>query len=1294
MKRKFSKNRRSLKAVLSVFMAFAMSAGLAFATACDKDDGGDHKTDISGDAYEPVETDKPSNSDTPVILPSESEDSYTVNEYKATTAVGFYGKVTGTVERNRPVDGVHNEGSIEESKYPKFGYTPKGVTGSGNESIRDALIAESSYLTATGTRNAGGGGYTWMDEDGYLYSGTRAEPVSVISKYTGLRRQLYKHVCGVENYFGEVDDDEPGIVKEVTIRPRGYNSYSVTGVYAPAGEVIKIEISKADMEATKGLTIHIGQALYNGQANNIWTAKNQMPRIPHLLNTMVVTKDTAEYDEAREIYTAYVGSFIGGPLYIRNAGANFTATISGGVRYSHFILGYTTEEEFEEDRKSSAPYFDMEVWNYGVLHSGPKNMSTSYSYEDLYKAAVLWEKVSSVTTTGSSQGIVFLYEPFVAAGAAVAFPGRSSVNCPTGWMRNSLNYNGMVTSGAWGNFHEYHHNFQGYGVGNGGEVTNNGMTLVSYALFTKISSHRSIGSYGAAGLSGWNRYTSASWALNDVLQISAGGSPSNGKQGLSLYATLLHNFGANNYIGAKVAGGGQSYAAYMNAWQKVTHNNMYYYFNDVLQGTGIENNADPSYPMFVPVSSVYQTGRSFMYDGEKKYFKTMQPYVISYGQDFNIDLGRYSAPNGLYESGSIVIPDGFDYTVRSVSKPKYGTVEVVDGYNIKYVPDKEHMESGEIKVTLEIRKKDNKFKVDDVDLILEFEQSHETNKLTLERTTYTYTEETMYTDAVTAYENDFENYTSVTEKVDHSNPVQNCNTDIWFYPDNDASHQKYPDAPDSHFVHNNTIEVLEGKLYFTDAGTYRIFLRGRTNCAVYYSVDGGKTYKLGAKIDSLYKDSSNFHPNDEKTYFDVTIGEEQDSNHWIHFKEVLLVQSTPAVSFIGLGYQQWTQTMFTIAEKHYNADNTEVESTESDGYEYTETTYNDYGGRAVAVVVKHKNGVSQYYKIVNNKREPSTQEEVSVLTESKIIPPTKASYANAYRSTYEFKSNNSFETDYFYTRKYTYSYNGDEQFVTAKQTLTDSVYRPWDNTPTYSINNLFDGNDKTFIHSNRTAISESNPFSVTVRLDSEVTANRLTFHGSAVSSNYATYLPKNFKIWVSKDGNDWTLVADKTNAPASNLKTIAEFDGFHTFSYYKTEVTATHARNNLGYIALNKIELSSLLSIKGGNAFSPDNDIFAFNDKWNSVQAFSTFGHVYSGSNGAEMKFRFNGTRLALMSVFELGTNFEVYIDGNKMNSIELKKFSNSYNFSYISDELAKGTHSVVIKCTDKADIASVIVYE
>lgn len=100
------------------------------------------------------------------------------------------------------------------------------------------------------------------------------------------------------------------------------------------------------MEATGGITAHIGQALYNGQANNIWSGK-EMPRMPHLLNTMQVNKDTAIYNEQDGTYTAYVGSFLGGPLYIRNTNATFTATITGGVEYPHFILGYTTEEEYK-----------------------------------------------------------------------------------------------------------------------------------------------------------------------------------------------------------------------------------------------------------------------------------------------------------------------------------------------------------------------------------------------------------------------------------------------------------------------------------------------------------------------------------------------------------------------------------------------------------------------------------------------------------------------------------------------------------------------------------------------------------------------------------------------------------------------------------------------------------------------------------------------------------------------------------------------------------------------------------
>ncbi len=1262
------KSRRAIMIAATLLMTFTLATGAMFGTACRKN-GKNPETTIT-DTYTPVELDKPqknlNSSGKPAILPSDNKEEETFkNEYSTTTAVGVYGKITGTAERYKPVTDIMDGGL--PSGYPTYGSTLKNVIGSDADKVaaRNALIAESSYLTAKGTANAGGGGYTWMDKDGYLYSGTTADPVPTLEKGLTKQRQLYKHTASVGLYLGNVADDEPAVVKEVTMRPRNYNSYGVTGLYAPAGEVIKIEISQADMEATGGLTIHIGQALYNGQANNIWAEKGQMQRIPHLLNTMSVNKNTATLENG--VYTAYVGSFIGGPIYIRNTKAKFTATISGGVKYSHFIIGYTTKEEFEEDRKSSAPYFDLEVWNYGVLHSGPRRYADNFSYDEIYKAAVLWEKISSVTTTGSNQGIVFLYDPFVAAGAAVAFPGRSSVNCPLGWMSSSLNYNSMVSSGAWGNLHEYHHNFQGYGVGNGGEVTNNGMTLVSYALFSKISSKRGIEKFGEQGLGGWNSYTSATFALEQAFKIMrADENPSNGNKGLSIYATLLHNFGANNYIQSKYVQRskhyGENYSGYLKAWQDVTHNDMTYFFKDILGG--IDNNAanelkNPEYSLFVPVSSVYQTGRSYMYDGQKKYFKTMQPYVIPFGEEFEIDLNRYSAPNGQYASGSIVIPDRFSYTVKQVTKPENGNIEVIDGYKLKYTPDKSNLLSGQIIVTLQVTDSKKQYKVDDIDLVLEFEQSHETNKMKLERTTYSYPAESMYTDAKTAYDNGFAGYTEV-NTGEHSNPVQNCNTDIWFYPDNEQTRKEHPDSPESHFVHPNTIEVINGKLYFEEEGRYRIYLRGRTNCAVYYSVDGGQTYNLGASVEN--GSGSGFYTNNEKTYFNLDLKE----HSWVYVKEVLIVQDTPLVSYIGLGYGKWATPMFTIVEKYYDKDGNEVAEDSPEAVSH-KTFYYDYQGNQV------------------------TEEEAN---NAEPVPPTSVSYVNAYRCDYEFPSNADFKSDYFYQRQYSYSYSGDETFAQAKQTCTAFSYQPWDNTPTYSIQNLFDGNDSTFIHNNRTPISEANPFGVTVELDSQVTANRMTFHGSSVSANYATYLPKNFKIWVSDNGSDWTLVNETVNSSASNLKVIANFDDFHTFKFYKVEVTLTHARNNLGYICLNKIELSSLLTVSGGHQFSPDEDVFAFDQSWKTAQAYSTFGHVYTGNTGAEMNFKFNGTRLAFTSSVLLGKNFEVYIDGNKVNSIELKPQTDDTVISYLSEKLSDGTHSVTVKCTGKANIDSVIVFE
>ncbi len=75
------------------------------------------------------------------------------------------------------------------------------------------------------------------------------------------------------------------------------------------------------------------------------------------------------------------------------------------------------------------------------------------------------------------------------------------------------------------------------------------------------------------------------------------------------------------------------------------------------------------------------------------------------------------------------------------------------------------------------------------------------------------------------------------------------------------------------------------------------------------------------------------------------------------------------------------------------------------------------------------------------------------------------------------------------------------------------------------------------------------------------------------------------------------------------------------------------------------------------------------------------------------MSFKFNGTRLALLSSEAFGKNFEVTIDGIKVNSIELKAIKNGCGVSYISELLEDKEHTVVIRCLGEANIDSVVIY-
>ncbi len=1190
------------------------------------------------------------------LLAKEALQSYNIDDHKTTSQVGYHGEILGTVKRNIPTK--TQDGGLS-SGYPKYGYTLKSVLGTSADKIamRNALIAEAAYLCATGTsHNSGAGGdYTWIDSKGYLYKGTTANPQKALSSST--HRKLYKHTASVGLYFGDVSNSEPGVVKQITMRPRGYSGYGVTGLYAPAGEVIKVTISESDMNATGGLTFHIGQALYNGQANNIWTAKNQMQRIPVILNTLTLNKNTTTYNAETKTYTGYIGSFIGGPIYIRNTNATFTTTISGAVNYPHFILGYTTKNEYEYYKKSSAPYFDLEVWSYGVLHSGPKIYAQNYSYDDLYNAAVLWDKVASVTTTGSSQGIVFLYDPFVAAGAAVAFPGRRSVNCPADWMRNSLNYKGIITSGGWGNFHEYHHNFQGFGVGNGGEVTNNAMTLVSYALFTKISANRSIGSYGAQGLGGWNNYTSATWALDQTLRIKNSGA-SNGNQGLALYATLIHNFGPDNFIKAKVkqqsGGYGQSYTGYLRAWQEITHNDMTYYFRNILSGTynhpengptayGITNDIvnqykNEDYPLFVPVSCVYQTGRTYTYDGKTQDIKSMQPYVINYGENFTLDLRRYTFANtengSQYSHGSVILPNDFNYTIKATPVAEYGEIVETETEGVyTYIPDPNHMKSGEIRVTLQLSKtssfaSDVNFgsrNIEDVELILELEQSHEMSKTILKRTTYTFSEDTCYEDAVTAFEKGYEGYTSKEEK-DNKNKVQNCNADIWY------TNQEGDVAPE------NSIVELKGKIHVDETAKYRISIRGRWNVALFVSLDGGKTYeKAGSYIQT--NTSSYAFPKDKNgndlagTYKDYNLS----AGSWVHFKAVMVTGTKgTTASFMGVGWGKFIPEQGTINED-------KPQDAQPDDY---------------------------------------APEHVNI------------SYASAYRDSYQF-TNTNFDTDYFYTRNYSYTYGNSydtnkNYFSNIKFVNTDDISTTNVNKNAFASNgpgtNLIDTNINN-ICASPDIVSPTKPWEFTVDLGKEISANRFVLSGNLYNnSSNKNQTPKSITLWIGNSPNELEEVISFDNGTVSGITLAYNFD-VRTFRYYKLQVRGTVEGR---FAAIRNINFSYSIS---GKHYSLDNEMFKLSGQWKGYQTFSSFGHNYIGQNNSSVTFNFTGTRFAIISSYNIDRKFIVYIDGKEYSSVDIAKNNSSIFVSYLSKEFENKEHSVKIVCNGKSNIDSIVIF-
>ena len=433
-----------------------------------------------------------------------------------------------------------------------------GGDNSALDSIYDDIIAENNKLIPSSTT------YDEIGSDGKLY----------LNKVdTG--RKLYKHVFSDGLYGSNISNDEKAVKKVIKLNPVSSTNY-ITGLYAPPGEIITIEISEEDLKNIGGsLTFLIGFYTHN----NIFSINSVnvgIRRVPNLSNSLTINKPIG-----------YIGSFIGGPIYISNPSKikQFTVTITGAVPYKHIIFGSTTKKEYESMSSYTAPFFEFDIRD-SIRYSGGASIIKNYNYENLILNLLFWDKclrTSRQVPSGSNinLGIHFLFDPCVnSKGAlALAYVGRNWCQVPPSFGM-ALDFETATKYGVWGHIHELNHHFQRYGFNSvSNEVTNNVINIVEYILYTQLSGLRNAYSNAAlTKISGNHNYMNPEYSLNNLVN-----NPPNAADEIRFYEPIIQAFGPHLFLDVTRYGGGRAGVdLFYESLVMVMHQDFTYYIEKVL----------------------------------------------------------------------------------------------------------------------------------------------------------------------------------------------------------------------------------------------------------------------------------------------------------------------------------------------------------------------------------------------------------------------------------------------------------------------------------------------------------------------------------------------------------------------------------------------------------------------------------------------------------------------------------------------------------------------------------------
>ncbi len=556
--------------------------------------------------------------DTPFQAPALNlpiEERYALQSYNysnlSNTAVTLRADIMNVISRNIPRQNpeiLGNEFAIiydSSSKTLSTFYGEEGNSAEFSQYIKDSNAATIKFtdypspshgVSGTGAFVDGSTGNTAItSSDFYKYMlMTQGQHLAMEaqqrSKDGSLSSWLKKHPAADAQY-GEVIGD--AVVKEIIMDPI-YRSFHATGLYLPAGEVVKVKVEGLAPGERIAVTINLHNSLawrgsatdsvYNslvqGSVNiqsvdayftkaDVITANGQFVgnvtnqsqwarqnnRAPWIIADFTFDSD-GEYE---------IGTPFGGVMHINpmNCYSNVKTTFTGAVETPHYILGVTTPEYFEDHLKDAPGVIAVLDTENGQLVSptgeaGTTTYMRGVKTEEIDKLASLWHTFFAVNEsfTGGTynRNNIVKFDLHVPAGAAVALGGYVYA-CPTSWFGSAMNYQGLLASGTWGILHEIGHNHSsaygsvwGFGDSREGEVRNNALTLLAYIKFCDVGTTVRNGGSAEHG-----EYADPFKTLGETLNYLNQSHTDFGDgtygyfQMLGMYSNIMHSFGADKF---------------------------------------------------------------------------------------------------------------------------------------------------------------------------------------------------------------------------------------------------------------------------------------------------------------------------------------------------------------------------------------------------------------------------------------------------------------------------------------------------------------------------------------------------------------------------------------------------------------------------------------------------------------------------------------------------------------------------------------------------------------------------